>query len=107
MKAANLLATAIRTAKIIVDHASLAPAELARSFNQTVLTALALQVVGHLVGSRLTHVDDGPAGEVVRRDLGHRPLLLLLGCQSRPLRASLEASIDSTAPTLPSQMAAS
>src|ERR1700694_2893070 len=85
--------TAARSAKIVVDHANLAPAELARSLDETVLTPLALQVVRHLVGRRLAHVNDGAAQEVLRRDLGHRQLPLLLERRCRPrVRASLPST---------------
>lgn len=60
-------------------------AQLSRALRQIVLTALTFQVVGDLIRRRLTDVDDGLTGEVLRRDLAHErpPSSLRLACPSR------------------------
>ena len=43
----------------------------ARSIGEAVLAALALKIVGDLIGGRLANIDDGLTGEVFRGDLAH------------------------------------
>ncbi len=72
------------TAKIVVDNSNVVPPQLARAVGEAVLAALALQIAGDLIGRRLADVDDGLAGEVLRRDLAHVPPRLLRGRLSLP-----------------------
>ena len=72
-------------AEIVIDDGDIAPAELPRAIGKTVLAALALQIVGDLIGGRLTDVDDGLTGEVLRRDLAHAAASLVSWSLSRVL----------------------
>ena len=58
-------------AEIVVDHLDRGPAQGARAIGQAVLPTPALVIVEHLVAGRLANVDEGAAGEMVRRDPGH------------------------------------
>ena len=60
-------------AKVVINDSDIAPAELSRPIGKSILAALALQVVGDLIGGRLTNVDDGLTAEVLMRDLAHAP----------------------------------
>jgi hypothetical protein len=72
-------------AEIVINDDNIAPAQLSRALRQIVLAALTFQVVDDLIGRRLTDVDDGLTGEVLRRDLAHErpPSSLWLACPSR------------------------
>ena len=59
-------------AEIVVDHLDGGPAQRAGAIGKAILPAPALVIVEHLVGGRLADVDEGAAGQVLRRDLGHR-----------------------------------
>ena len=63
---------AARAAEIIIDDLDGGPAELLGMIGKPVLAPSALLVVHELIGRRLADVDDGPAPEMVSRDLGHR-----------------------------------
>ena len=64
------------TAEVVIDDGDVVPAEVSSAFGQIVLAPLAFQVVGDLISRRLTDVDDGLTGKVLRRDLAHdRPPL--------------------------------
>src|SRR5271166_941227 len=63
---------AARAAEIVVDDLDGSPTELFGATSETVLAPQALLVVHKLIGRRLADVDEGAAGEMVSRDLGHR-----------------------------------
>jgi hypothetical protein len=63
---------AARAAEIVVDDLDGSPTELFGATGQTVLAPQALLVGHKLIGGRLADVDEGAAGEMVSRDLGHR-----------------------------------
>src|SRR5208283_3639016 len=89
---------AYRAAEIVIDNLDGSPAELFCATGKAVLAPQALLVVHKLIGGRLAHVDKGAAGEVVRRDLGHRRP----PCPSAPSR-SRAAAPRSTPPTAPAE----
>ena len=70
--------------EIVINHCDGGESIRVRRIGQRILTPLALQVVRHLEGSRLAHIDDNLAREVLRRDHNHRQLPLLLTRRSRP-----------------------
>ena len=59
-------------AEIVVDHLDGGPAQRTGAIDEGVLPTAALVIVEHLIGGRLAHIDEGAAGQVLRRDLGHR-----------------------------------
>src|SRR5208337_1418159 len=89
---------ASRAAEIVINNLDGSPAELFCATGKAVLAPQALLVVHKLIGGRLAHVDEGAAGEVVRRDLGHRRP----PCPSAPSR-SRAAAPRSTPPTAPAE----
>src|ERR1700679_3995432 len=60
-----------RPAKIVVNHQDVLPAQVSRTICKTILTAAALVVVQQLIRRRLTNVDIGRAGQVLRRYRRH------------------------------------
>src|SRR5215471_15468173 len=63
---------AARAAEVVVDDIDVAPAKLLGSIDEAILAPPALMIVRELVRGRLPDVDARVAGEVLRRDLGHR-----------------------------------
>src|SRR5271163_3938651 len=59
------------TAQIIVNHLHGRPTQGTCSISQAVLATSALVIVEHLVACRLANVNEGAAGEMFSRDLGH------------------------------------
>ena len=57
------------SSQILIDDIDLAPAEQPQPLLHPVLQFLTLQVVNHLIGRRLSHVEDGLALRVLRLDL--------------------------------------
>jgi hypothetical protein len=62
-----------RTAKIVVNHNDVLPAQVSCTVSKTTLTAAALVIMHQLIRRRLTNVDIGPTTQVLRRYLRHRP----------------------------------
>jgi hypothetical protein len=52
--------------EVIVDDHDVLPEQLPRGFCKAVLTPPAFVIVQHLVSGRLTNVDEGAAGQVIR-----------------------------------------
>src|SRR5262249_51206654 len=79
-----------RAAEVVVDDIDVAPAKLLSSIDEAVLAPPALMIVRELVRCRLPDVDAGAAGEMLRRDLGHRrsPRLPPLPAPSRSRAAA-------------------
>src|SRR5271154_4175753 len=63
--------TGTGTAQIIVNHLHGRPTQGTCSIGQAVLATSALVIVEHLVACRLANVNEGAAGEMFSRDLGH------------------------------------
>src|SRR3954449_5429620 len=59
-------------AEIVVDHLDGGPSQRPGALDERILATAALVMIEHLIGGRLAHIDEGAAGQVVRRDLGHR-----------------------------------
>ena len=61
-------------AEIVVDHLDGSPPQRAGAVGESVLPTAALVIVENLIGGRLADIDESAAGQVFRRDLGHRRL---------------------------------
>src|SRR3954471_5780807 len=59
-------------AEIVVNHLNGGPPQRAGAIDQGVLPAATLVIVEDLIGRRLADIKDSAAGQVFRRDLGHR-----------------------------------
>src|SRR5208283_2940548 len=57
--------------EVVIDDDDIAPANLSRPIGKTILAPLTLEIVDNLIRCRLTNVDDGLTGKVLRRDLAH------------------------------------
>ena len=58
--------------QVVVDDLDVVPAQQSRSLGKAVLSTLALQIVGDLLGCRLADVYDGAARKMIKRYLRHR-----------------------------------
>ena len=59
---------ATRTPEVFIDYYDFAPPQLVRAIPESVLSALALEIMSNLTGRGLPDVDPGRARQVIRRD---------------------------------------
>src|SRR5438132_10025797 len=85
--------TTAGSTQIVIDGLDVIPTKLAATLDKTVLSPLALKIVGDLMWRRLSDIDDRAAGSVLRRDLRHDPPpARLRACLARRTIATLPSA---------------